>query len=145
MKKTPQNLKYKKYFKNKILEKHNYQFNLSYFRNFISNQSLEIGNLSPSQIEACRVSIRRKISKRKKKIKVWIKLFPYCSYTRKPVGMRMGKGKGLRAGWFAPVKKGHALYELKTKSSTFMFKLIRAYCNSWNKLSVRTKLHYNIY
>ena len=37
----------------------------------------------------------------------------FRSYTSKPLEVRMGKGKGAPAGWYAPVKPGRILYELK--------------------------------
>lgn len=145
MKKFPQNLKYKKYFKTKLKQKNKYKLNLSLLRSSIGSQAIETGKLTPEQIESGRVSIRRKMGRKKKKIKLWIKVFPYISYTRKPVGMRMGKGKGVRAGWFYPVSIGNFLYELNYKHNSYVFRLIRSYSNSRKKLSVKTKVYVNVY
>lgn len=54
-------------------------------------KSAESGKLNFKQIEACRKSMRRSV---KKEGKVWIRVFTYCSLTKKGVGSRMGKGKG---------------------------------------------------
>jgi large subunit ribosomal protein L16 len=54
-------------------------------------KSLEFGKLNYKQIEACRKSMRRSV---KKEGKVWVRVFTYCSLTKKGIGSRMGKGKG---------------------------------------------------
>jgi len=147
MGKVPQNLKFKKYFKASLSKKNIYSWKLSCLRNSVGLQSFESGKLDSKQIEACRVSIRRKLGKKKKKfINLWIKVFPYFSFTRKPVGMRMGKGKGVREGWIVPIVNGHLLYELKSKRyKKAIFKFFKAFCGSWKKLSVKTGILFNIY
>ena len=47
--------------------------------------------LTNRQIEAARVAITRHMKRRGK---VWIRVFPYKPYTKKPLEVRMGKGKG---------------------------------------------------
>lgn len=54
-------------------------------------QTLERGWLTTRQIEACRVAINRSL---KRKGKVFIRIFPHKSITRRPPETRMGKGKG---------------------------------------------------
>ena len=44
--------------------------------------------------------------------KVWIKIFPDKPYTSKPIGVRMGKGKGNVEGWVAVVKPGRVMFEI---------------------------------
>ncbi len=66
--------------------------------------------LTAQQIESARVAIMRHI---KRGGKVWIRIFPDMPFTRKPAEVRMGKGKGSPEGWFAPVKPGRVLYEVK--------------------------------
>ena len=61
------------------------------------------------QIEAARIAMTRYM---KRGGKVWIKIFPHKSYTSKPIGVRMGSGKGAPEGWVAPVKKGKILFEI---------------------------------
>jgi len=56
-------------------------------------QSLERCWLDTKQIEAARVAINRNMKRRGK---VWIRVFPQKSYTKKPLETRMGKGKGPR-------------------------------------------------
>ena len=73
-------------------------------------KAMEHGKLTNQQIEAARIAMMRHI---KRGGKVWIRIFPDHSYTSKPLEVRMGKGKGAPAGWYAPVKPGRILYELK--------------------------------
>ena len=66
--------------------------------------------LTSQQIESARIAIMRHI---KRGGKVWIRVFPDFPITKKPAEVRMGKGKGSPEGWFAPVKPGRILYEVK--------------------------------
>ena len=76
----------------------------------IGLKAMEHGKLTNQQIEAARIAMMRHI---KRGGKVWIRIFPDHSYTSKPLEVRMGKGKGAPAGWYAPVKPGRILYEIK--------------------------------
>jgi len=72
-------------------------------------KSLERGWLRSTQIEACRVAINRHM---KRKGKLWIRIFPDKPVTKKPVEVRMGKGKGNPEYWVAVVKPGMMLFEV---------------------------------
>lgn len=61
------------------------------------------------QIEACRVAMNREM---KRKGKLWIRIFPDKSYSKKPLEVRMGKGKGAIEGWVAVVRPGRILFEI---------------------------------
>lgn len=76
----------------------------------IGLKAMEHGKLTNQQIEAARIAMMRHI---RRGGKVWIRIFPDRSYTSKPLEVRMGKGKGAPAGWYAAVKPGRILYELK--------------------------------
>lgn len=76
----------------------------------IGLKAMEHGKLTNQQIEAARIAMMRHI---KRGGKVWIRIFPDHSYTSKPLEVRMGSGKGAPAGWYAPVKPGRMLYEIK--------------------------------
>jgi large subunit ribosomal protein L16 len=73
-------------------------------------QAVECGFMSAQQIEAARVAVTRHV---KRGGKVWIRIFPDKSITKKPAETRMGKGKGAPEGWVAVVKPGRILYELE--------------------------------
>ena len=72
-------------------------------------QSQEIGLITSNQIEAARVAMTRYI---KRGGKVWIKIFPDKPITSKPIGTRMGKGKGAVEYWVAAVKPGRVMFEI---------------------------------
>ena len=61
------------------------------------------------QLEACRVAIARHM---KRKGKMWIRVFPQKSYTKKPLETRMGKGKAPLEGWVAVVRPANILFEV---------------------------------
>ncbi|MEJ2023569.1 MAG: 50S ribosomal protein L16 [Deltaproteobacteria bacterium] len=73
-------------------------------------QAVECGFMSAQQIEAARVAVTRHV---KRGGKVWIRIFPDKSITKKPAETRMGKGKGAPEGWVAVIKPGRILYELE--------------------------------
>ena len=82
--------------------------------NTISNGEYGIVAMEPAwiksnHIEAARVAMTRYI---KRAGKVWIKIFPDKPYTSKPIGVRMGKGKGNVEGWVAVVKPGRVMFEI---------------------------------
>jgi large subunit ribosomal protein L16 len=72
-------------------------------------QALDRAWITNNQIEAARVAVTRHL---KRKGKVWIRMFPDKSFTKKPPETRMGKGKGNVEGWVAVVKPGRVLFEL---------------------------------
>ena len=65
--------------------------------------------IKSNQIEAARVAMTRYI---KRGGKVFIKIFPDKPVTGKPIGVRMGKGKGNVEGWVAVVKPGRVMFEI---------------------------------
>jgi len=67
------------------------------------------GWIKNTQIEAARVIIARQLHKGGK---LWIRVFPDKSITKKPAEVRMGKGKGDLDHWVAVVKRGRILFEL---------------------------------
>jgi len=69
----------------------------------------ERGRLTARQIEAARIAMTRYI---KRGGQVWIKIFPDKPATRKPLGTRMGKGKGAPEYWVAVVKPGRVMFEI---------------------------------
>lgn len=72
-------------------------------------QALERGRVTNHQIEACRVAINRYFNRRGK---VWIRIFPDKSVSKKPAETRMGKGKGAPDHWVAVVRPGRVMFEV---------------------------------
>jgi len=73
-------------------------------------QALEPGWITNRTIEAARIAMTRHI---KRGGKVWIRIFPAKSITKKPLEVRMGKGKGNPEAWVAVVKPGRIMFELE--------------------------------
>ena len=73
-------------------------------------KALESGKISNKQIEAARVAMTRHV---KRGGKIWIRIFPHKSVTKKPAETRMGKGKGSVEYWVAQIKPGTMLFEIE--------------------------------
>ncbi|MGZ8898460.1 MAG: 50S ribosomal protein L16 [Limisphaerales bacterium] len=72
-------------------------------------QALERCWMDTKQIEAARVAITRFMKRRGK---VWIRVFPDKSYTKKPLEVRMGTGKGGVESWVAVIRPANVLFEV---------------------------------
>ncbi len=68
------------------------------------------GRLTARQIEAARRAMTRHI---KRGGKIWIRIFPDTPVTKKPIEVRMGKGKGNVEYWVAKIQPGKMLYEME--------------------------------
>ncbi len=73
-------------------------------------KSVSRGRITARQIEAARRTITRHV---KRTGKMWIRIFPDKPITKKPLEVRMGKGKGSVEYWVAQVKPGTMLYEIQ--------------------------------
>jgi len=72
-------------------------------------KSLDTNFLTSRQIEAARIAATRYM---KREGQLWIKIFPDKPITKKPLEVRMGKGKGAVEYWVAVVKPGRVLFEV---------------------------------
>ena len=68
------------------------------------------GRITARQIEAARRAMTRHV---KRGGKIWIRVFPDKPITKKPLEVRMGKGKGNVEYWVALVQPGKVLYEME--------------------------------
>ncbi len=68
------------------------------------------GFVTARQIEAARRAITRYV---KRGGKLWIRVYPDKPVTKKPVEVRMGKGKGNVEYWVAPIQPGRVMYEIQ--------------------------------
>lgn len=96
-------------------------------------QAVERCWLDTKQIEAARVAITRYMKRRGK---VWIRVFPHRSFTKKPLETRMGKGKGPVESWVAVVRPANVLLEVDGVSEAVAREGMRL---AANKLPIRTK------
>jgi len=73
-------------------------------------QALEGSWIKNTQLEAARVALTRSV---RRGGKIWIRVFPDKSVTKKPAETRMGKGKGMPEYWVAVVKPGRVIFEIE--------------------------------
>ncbi|GAB4121974.1 MAG: 50S ribosomal protein L16 [Gammaproteobacteria bacterium] len=90
------------------------------------------GQITARQIEAARRAITRHV---KRGGKLWIRVFPDKPITKKPIEVRMGKGKGNVEYWVAPIQPGRMLYEIEGVSEDVAR---QAFTLAAAKLSVKT-------
>jgi len=96
-------------------------------------KSLDSNFLTARQIEAARIAATRYM---KREGQLWIKIFPDKPITKKPLEVRMGKGKGAVEYWAAVVKPGRILFEVTGVAPEIAKEALRL---AAQKLPVRTK------
>ena len=96
-------------------------------------RALDPGWVTNKQIEAARVAITRHV---RRGGKLWIRIFPHKSFTKKPAETRQGKGKGAPEGWVAVVRPGHVLFEIEGVDEDVAREAMRL---AAAKLSIRTR------
>ena len=96
-------------------------------------KTLEYSQITNKQIESARIAVTRFM---KREGNVWIRIFPDKAITRKPLEVRMGKGKGNPEGWCALVKPGYILFECDGVSREVAEEAMRL---AAQKLPVKTK------
>ena len=73
-------------------------------------QSLDNERITSRQIESARQAMTRYV---KRGSKIWIRIFPHTPVSRKPLGLKMGGGKGNPEFYVAKVKSGTVMFEMK--------------------------------
>ena len=96
-------------------------------------QSQQNSDITSRQIESARQAMTRYI---KRGGKIWIRIFPHTPVTRKPVGLKMGMGKGNPEFFVAKVKAGTVLFEMKGVTEEVAREAMRL---ASHKLPVKTK------
>ena len=89
--------------------------------------------LTTNQIEAARIAMTRHV---RRGGKIWIRVFPDKSFTKKPAETRMGSGKGAPEGWVAVVKPGRILFEMAGVAEPLAREAMRL---AAHKLPIETK------
>jgi len=89
--------------------------------------------ITSRQIEAARQAMTRYI---KRGGKIWIRIFPHISVTRKPLDVKMGSGKGSPEFFVAKVKPGTILFEMQGVTEEVAREAMRL---AGHKLPVKTK------
>ncbi|MFH4967070.1 50S ribosomal protein L16 [Gaetbulibacter sp. M240] len=96
-------------------------------------KALDSNFITARQIEAARIAATRYM---KREGQLWIKVFPDKPITKKPLEVRMGKGKGAVEYWVAPVRPGRILFEVGGVSLDIAKEALRL---AAQKLPVKTK------
>lgn len=96
-------------------------------------KALEPKWITNRQIEAARQAMTRYM---KREGTVWIRIFPDKPITRKPLEVRMGKGKGNLEFWAAVVKPGRIMFEMDGISEEIAKEAMRL---AAQKLPIKTK------
>ena len=96
-------------------------------------QALERCWLDTKQIEAARVAITRFMKRRGK---VWIRIFPDKSYTKKPLGNPNGQGQRPLESWVAVIRPANVLFEVDGVTEAVARESMRL---AATKLPIRTK------
>lgn len=97
-------------------------------------QAIEASWITNRQIESARIAMTRYM---KRGGKVWIKIFPHKPYTKKPLEVRMGSGKGAPEGWVAVVKPGKIMFEIAGVSEEVAREALRL---AAHKLPIKCKV-----
>ncbi|MSP65664.1 MAG: 50S ribosomal protein L16 [Flavobacteriaceae bacterium] len=128
----PKKTKYRKMFKGKM--KGNAQRGATLAFGSYGIKSLEEVWMTARQIEAARIAATRYM---KREGQLWIRIFPDKPITKKPLEVRMGKGKGAVEYWAAVVRPGRMLFELDGVTEEVAREALRL---AAQKLPVKTKV-----
>lgn len=119
----PTKFKYKKQQKGKSFLKINSKINsINKNFNFIGLKTLDAGRLTTNQLKTLRQSIL-KILKKKGKLNLYT--FPHTPITKKPIEIRMGKGKGNVDHWVAKIKAGTILCSISSLSNVLALNALK--------------------
>jgi large subunit ribosomal protein L16 len=97
-------------------------------------KALEPNRVNAREIEAARRAITREM---KRQGRVWIRIFPDLPVSKKPIEVRMGKGKGAPEFWAARVAPGRIMFEIDGVPEAIARESLRL---GAAKLSVKTKI-----
>ena len=127
----PKRVKYRRLHRGRMTGKATKGNNISY--GDYGLVAMEPAWITANQIEAARIAMTRYI---KRGGKVYIKIFPHKSVTKKPAEVRMGSGKGAPEYWVAVVKPGRVMFEISGVTEEQAREAIRL---AGHKLPIKTK------
>jgi len=104
---SPKRTKFRKLQKGRISSTPSSQTTLFY--GYFGLKAITPGKITARQIEAARRAMTRKFQR---KGRIWTRVFPDRSITKKPSEIRMGKGKGSHNSWVSFIKTGQLIFEL---------------------------------
>lgn len=129
---SPKKVKYRKRHKGRLKGTASRGNDLSY--GDFALQATQCGWITARQIEAARIAVSRFI---KRGGKIWIRIFPDKSITKKPAETRMGSGKGNVEEWVAVIHPGRVLYEMEGVTKEVASEALRL---ASHKLPIRTRI-----
>jgi large subunit ribosomal protein L16 len=97
-------------------------------------KAIEPNRVTSKEIEAARVALTRHM---KRAGRVWLRIFPNIPVTKKPIEVRMGKGKGGLEYYVFRVKPGRIIFEIDGVDETVAKE---AFERAKAKLSIKTKM-----
>ena len=135
----PRKQKYKKQYKGKSFNKIHSVFELNTLKfGSYGLKAITTGRLTSKQIEAMVSSINKII---KKTGRVVLKIFPQTPVSKKPIEVRMGKGKGNVDHFIAKIKAGVILCEVETSSRALALKALSL---AQIRLPLKTKIIFTL-
>ena len=128
----PARTKYRKAFKGKIygVATRGAELNFGSF----GLEAIEPNRVTSKEIEAARVALTRHM---KRAGRVWLRIFPNIPVTKKPIEVRMGKGKGGLEYYVFRVKPGRIIFEIDGVDEMIAKE---AFERAQAKLSIKTKM-----
>jgi len=136
--KKPKTQKYEKYQKGKSFNKINSSlFSLNNLKfGVIGLKSCEFGRISSPQLFSIYSTLNKKL---KKVAKICIHKFPQTPITKKPIEVRMGKGKGNVYEWISKIKTGMLICSIETKSISVTLHALKL---AQLRLPIKTKIFF---
>ncbi|HEX5456313.1 MAG TPA: 50S ribosomal protein L16 [Candidatus Saccharimonadales bacterium] len=128
---VPKKLQYRRVRKGRIKGPANRGNNIAFGQYAL--QSLGQERVTSRQIESARQAMTRYV---KRGGKIWIRIFPHTPVTKKPLGLKMGGGKGSPEYFVAKVRKGTILFEMQGVQEEVAREAMRL---AGHKLPVKTK------
>jgi len=132
---SPRNTKYSKQQKGKTFNKINKYLTIDLVKTgAFYLRVLESGRISAKQLETFYQAVNKYV---KKTGKIILNVFPQTPLSKKPIEVRMGKGKGSVAIWVAKIKSGSIICKV---ISQFAKNTIKALLYAKQKLPLKTKI-----
>ena len=128
----PVRTKYRKAFKGRIHGNATRAVKLNYGQ--FGLKAIQPERIIGKQIEAARVALTRYM---KRTGKVWTRIFPNIPVSKKPIEVRMGKGKGSPEYWVYRVKPGRIIFEIDGVNDTVAKE---SFDRAASKLPIKTKM-----
>jgi large subunit ribosomal protein L16 len=137
---TPKKTKFKKQQRGKLTDKINKPilFDSMYGSDTLKLIAIESGQITPNQLLCCNQLLNKKL---KKIGQSNLKIFPHTSITKKPLEIRMGKGKGAVNTYVFTLFTGMQLLEIKGNNINLIKKSLE---QIKVKLPIKTKIIYAI-